>query len=327
MSLADCPNWLQPVFAKVMAQRAALPHALLFQGLPGLGQPALMQALAEALLCHRPGVGGAACGVCVSCQLLAAGNHPDLLWLRPGDDEESASNTRKSSSQIRIDAVRRLIETLTLVPHQGALRVVVIEPIDALNPAAANALLKTLEEPPPGNVLLLVNHASQRLLPTVRSRCVTVRLQRPAVDMGATDEGDAALSVFTGSPLPDPEQQAAWPVRKALLSMLERGRDLSLPAATRVAGLTLPLALDTLARWLHDLARVQAGGTPRFLPGHNDALQRIARQTSAVAVVHMAHRLQAWQRHAEHPLQLQLTLADILLEYRSELFPAPRSAA
>lgn len=328
---ASLPDWLAPHAARLLARRAAIPHALLLSGGAGVALDRLAEALAAGLLCDAPTTGGGPCGDCGACVLLAAGNHPDLLWLSPTEaDEESG---RKGSDQIRVEAVRQLIGTLALRPHHGAIRVSVIEPAEAMNVPTANALLKVLEEPQAGNVLVLISRRPLRLLPTLRSRCIELRVVRQGAvapgGIGGATPGDAAgveLAAFLRDPNPDESARNLWRAQRDLLEALGQGPRLPVAAATRTPGLTLPAALDVLSRWVHDLARVKAGGLPRFLPARAAILAEVATRADRQGLLHMARRLTEWQRHATHPLNLNLTLADILLEYRAELFPAARVA-
>jgi DNA polymerase-3 subunit delta' len=178
-------------------------HAWLFAGATGLGQRALAEAFRDALLCRETDPGSAhACGRCRSCVLLQAGTHPDALTVTPPPDKRT----------IGIDAVRELSERLALRPQHAAYQVVLLDPVEALTSAAANALLKTLEEPSAGSVLLLVSTQLERLLPTVRSRCQVrilrhppparaaawLKAQQPTVEPAAID---AALAAHGGAPL------------------------------------------------------------------------------------------------------------------------------
>ena len=186
-----------------------LPHALLLFGPPGVGKLALAERFAQLLLCeqrtgafHHEEGGRAPCGKCDGCRWFLAGNHPDARFLEPeavalalarpsslaeeGDDEQ-AKETKKPSVQIRIEQTRGLADFLNLASHRGGRRVAIIHPAEDMNAATANALLKNLEEPPPGAVFLLVSHRPARLLPTIRSRCVPVPV-----------------------PLPEPKAAAAW---------------------------------------------------------------------------------------------------------------------
>ena len=324
--LALLPDPLRTQRDRLLVARRTFPHALLLSGSEGAGLDRLAAGLAAGLLCDRLVATGGACGECGACRLLAAGNHPDLLWLSPAEADEAAG--RKASSQIRVEAVRQLISTLALSPHHGAVRVSVIQPAEAMNTVTANALLKVLEEPPASNVLLLISHRPLRLLPTIRSRCLQVRVA--PVDLAGARPADgvgADLLAFLRDPAPDASAQAVWPAQRALLDALARGERISILASSRIAGLTLPAALGALSRWVHDLARVQAGGAPRFLPSRAGEVAAVAARADLQGLLYMGQRLAEWQRHAEHPLIAGLTVADILLEYRAELFPPRRNAA
>ncbi len=168
--------WLAPLWGTLSGalQTQRLGHALLLVGPPLLGKRRLAETLAARLLCGEP-VDGAACGHCRSCRLLGAGSHPDLrtVGLLARDDG-------RLKTEIGVEQIRELAEWLALTPQFGRAQVALIEPADALNASAANALLKTLEEPLPGRYLLLVCSRPSKLPATIRSRCQ--RLQVPLPD-------------------------------------------------------------------------------------------------------------------------------------------------
>lgn len=174
-----------------------LPHAWLFGGTAGLGKRALAEHFAQTVLCEQQ----TACGECSSCRQFQAGAHPDFAHLTIPDDKKT----------IPIDAVRQLISRLTLTKSTSAWTVAIIEPAEAMNRNAANALLKTLEEPTPNTLLLLVTEQPAQLLPTIRSRCVQMRFSPPATDLAISwlqsavpslaDRADIALRYAGGAPL------------------------------------------------------------------------------------------------------------------------------
>ncbi len=180
-----------------------LPHALLIAGPAGLGKLTLARHLARRLMCVTPQA-DAACGRCRNCTLIAAGTHPDLL-------EETLQTNDKGDlrKEILIAQIRRLSEKLNLTPQIAAGQVTLIHPADAMNRNAFNALLKTLEEPPPGRYLILIANQPQRLPATIRSRCQWLHVELPARaealvwlrEQGANTElTEEALDAAQGNP-------------------------------------------------------------------------------------------------------------------------------
>jgi DNA polymerase-3 subunit delta' len=166
--------WQAPLWQQ-LSGRAEHAHAYLLQGPQGIGKRVLAERLMALLLCQAATTDP--CAACKSCRLLLAGSHPDHFILQPEEADKA----------ILVDQVRRLVEFVSQTAQLGGRKVVLIEPAEAMNLNAANALLKSLEEPSGNTVLLLVSHQSSRLLPTIRSRCV----QQPC-------------------PMPTPAQAAQW---------------------------------------------------------------------------------------------------------------------
>ena len=137
-------------------------HAYLFAGPTGIGKARAALVLAQALNCLEP---GGPCGLCAACDRIARDLHPDVLRVEP-------TGAARQITKESIDVVR---QRLTLPPHEGRARVIIIDEAERLNPTSANQILKTLEEPPPRTVFVLVSAAPEQLLPTIRSRCQRVR--------------------------------------------------------------------------------------------------------------------------------------------------------
>nr|WP_206768690.1 MULTISPECIES: DNA polymerase III subunit delta' [Pseudomonas] len=184
-----------------MAGRAQHAHAYLLHGPVGIGKRALAERLMASLLCQAPAASNA-CGECKSCLLLKAGSHPDNYVLEPEEADKA----------IKVDQVRDLVSFVVQTSQMGGRKVVLIEPVESMNINAANALLKSLEEPSGDTVLLLVSHQPSRLLPTIKSRCVQQTCPLPSEAMSlqwlakalpdsSDEERVELLTLAAGSPL------------------------------------------------------------------------------------------------------------------------------
>lgn len=181
-----------------------LPHALLICGARGVGKRRLADWLAARVLCADPGEDGTACGRCRECVLRLAGTHPDLWRTEPG---ERADGRRRQD--IVIEQIRELGARLAAAGQRSGSCVAIVDPADRLTPPAANAFLKTLEEPGAGRLLILVADEAAWVPATIRSRCARIELRAPPralahswlVERGLTPELAAeALSLAEGSP-------------------------------------------------------------------------------------------------------------------------------
>jgi DNA polymerase-3 subunit delta' len=170
--------WHAQDWQRLLARRAQdrLPHALLLSGAAGLGKRAFAAAFVATLLCERRGEHdeGLACGQCRACALLEAGSHPVSVRVTLELRDVGAPRT-----EITVDQIRVLGERLALTPQFGGLQIVLIDPADAMNASAANALLKTLEEPTPATVIALIADRPARLPATIRSRCQRIDFHLP----------------------------------------------------------------------------------------------------------------------------------------------------
>jgi len=231
MDLTVLP-WHQQAWNRLIAAADSdrCPHAILVSGSPGTGVVEFTLNLAARLLCERPPADAVCCGKCRPCELHAAGSHPDYFRLDP--DPESKSEL------IKIDQVRELIYFMHLSRQFARSRVAVIIPADGMNRSAANALLKTLEEPPPASVIILATHRPASLPITVRSRCRIVHLH----------ESQSAETVrWLEQRIGNPETPAA--------DLLRHARGAPLLAATLAEG----GALSTRIEVLEDLAQLRRG--------------------------------------------------------------------
>jgi DNA polymerase III subunit delta' len=256
------PPWLTAEMRTLAAAYAAgrLPHALLIHEAPGAGGEWLAGWITQLVLCLHPQ--SAPCGQCVPCKWVAQGQHPDFLALRP----------LEQSRQIRIEQVRELAQELALTAHQGRYKVGLLSPADALNRFAANALLKTLEEPPPRTLLMLVATQPSRLPATILSRCQRVRVRAPEREQavawlkatrGESDWG-AVLDVLGEAPMLAAEADAAVVVQtgremRRALDEAAAGEGDPVATAERWSRSELSLRLRCIETWLTERIRDRFG--------------------------------------------------------------------
>ncbi len=340
----DLLPWLAPALTRGLALRA---HALLLHGPGPVGQLDLGLALARGWLCETAESvrGEPACGQCHSCRLMDARSHPDFLLLMPqalreslgwwaadeGDEGSGAKASKaKPSREIRIDAVRSAIDWGHKTATRGRAKVILIHPAQALNAVAANALLKTLEEPAGRLRLVLTANDPEELLPTVRSRCQRLPIALPARELAlawlaeqGVDPAHVLLSAAGGQPLEalalrdDGIDAAAW---QALPVAVRRGQ------AAAVAEWPLARLIDALQKLCHDLLllRTVPGIEPRYFEAA--VLQPLLEGAlpSAGSLAQWAADLVHAARHDEHPWHAGLR-SEALLAQGARLWQTPRS--
>ncbi len=335
--------WHQPQWRELLQRKAALPHALLFRGREGIGKLDFVRKLAQSLACERAATDGAACGECQSCRWFAASSHPDYRELQPealraaesqsdpldsSESEQPAAGKRKPSQEIRVEDVRGLQDFINLTAHRRGGKTIVFYPAETLNPNAANALLKNLEEPPPGTRFMLIAHRPSYLPATIISRCQQVALPTPQVatagqwllEQGITNPalslaqtGNAPLAALA---LEDGE---FWIQRKTLLDSLAAPMLDALTLAEQVREFPVARLLGWLQRWTYDLLSTRSGGKVRYNPDFETALTRIAGCLRAADLARYHRQLVRQQRNVNHPLNARLFIEELLLSYAALL--------
>ncbi len=337
--------WQQRDWTQLQQMRERLPHAILLHGPEGTGKVAFAHAFAASLLCESPQSTGEACGSCASCGWFAQYSHPDFRRLRPEalDAEEAdeaaeagagagaddgggkKSSGKPPSKDIRIEQVRALASFMNVSTHRSGLRIVLLYPAEALNSASANALLKTLEEPPPDTLFLLVTHRIDRLLPTILSRCRKFAMAAPdtasALDwLQAEGVKDAQrwLAEQGGAPLAAlaAAQGESSAERDELLALLAKPeRALALVVADRLQKAPLSQLVAWLQRWLYDLVSLKLGGRVRYFPHQQKQLAALASRVTAEQLQQALREAGARRAVADHPLSARLFIEDMLLAY------------
>lgn len=327
--------WLSETWARLVAGKDRLPNALLLYGRSGIGKFDFALDLAKALLCENQLQSGEACGQCGSCGWLQAGVHPDFRLLEPeaqseaigdGEGAEPAKPSDKKASQfITVAQVRELADFVNLSTHRNGLRIVLVRPAEAMNIHAANALLKTLEEPPAHTLFILVAHQLQRLLPTVRSRCQMIGMPLPESAMAenwlrerGVGDPSGSLSQAGGAPLAaldlsDSDYQQKRGQVMESLGVPDRLDPLALAELGEKLG--LPDMILWLQQWVIDLISLGLVGRPRYQAQPSDAMRRLANTINLIELFQFQQELSVVQRTLQHPLNGRLVLEQLLFSY------------
>lgn len=320
-------SWQQEDFQRLSQRAQRLPHALLLTGAAGIGKRGFARALAQGLLCEKQPTPLMACGQCEACHWFEAGNHPDFRLLQPEiaeTDDEAEPTDKKKKRDISIAQIRSLAEFINISSHRNGVKVVLLQPAEAMNVSAANALLKSLEEPPPLTHFVLVADRPSLLPATIRSRCQQLPLRPPSkqeamawlADNGG-EQPELALAQAGGAPLQALELDTPehWKVRRQFLDGLTSPHYDAVGLAERFVEQPIPQLIGWLQRWLYDLGRVSLGQRPRYNPDCAPALTATAARANNLEVLRYLREVVRLQRIVHHPLNARLLLEDLLLRY------------
>jgi DNA polymerase III subunit delta' len=323
------PPWLEEPLIKLLQSRQG--HALLLHGAAGVGQFELAMATAQAWLCEQNAVVSdaiqPACGHCASCHLFQAHTHPDFSLLVPEalrehlgwEMEEGAAASDKASAakpskDIKVEAVRQAVAFAQTTSARGRAKVLLVHPAERMNTVAANALLKTLEEPPGQTRFVLSSAAADALLPTIRSRCQAQAMPLPDVDTACSwlsSQGVADPDILLAAAGGQPQEALEWfdeGITAAQLQTLPRL--LTTGAAGVLLDWSLPRVVETLQKVCHDAMRLAAGASPRYF-ARSSWPNQVTFDMAALSA--WSRDLQAAARHAEHPWSAPLALQALVL--------------
>ena len=326
---ADTPAWITDQTRNLLAQRG---HAWLLSGPAGLGQYALALGLVKAWLCEQPQADGA-CGQCASCHAIDVRTHADLCILMPETwmlelgwplSEKAQADLddkkRKPSKEIRIEAMRDAVDFSQRTSARGRGKAVLVYPAEDMNAFTANALLKTLEEPPGDVRFVLASEAAHQLLPTIRSRCLVHTMVWPDASsslawLGAQglDTAQAAIAL---------RAQGGRP--QAALHWAQSGQDIAhwaaLPQALARGDLqavrdwTPQQVLSAQQQLCHDLMALAVNGQPRFFSAKD-----LRNGTSLAVLSQWAKSLQMHRRTMDHPFNPGLFIEALMAEAHTVL--------
>ncbi len=305
-------------------RQGKLAHAVLLSGAQGLGKRQFAEQFAESLLCHDKGENAAACGQCRACLLLKAGSHPDIKYIEPEEEGKA----------IKVDQVRALTDfTVLSAQFDQGYKVVLIGPAENMNRAAANSLLKTLEEPAENTILLLYTHAPQRLLATIKSRCQRLNFVAPTYTLStewlkqqSVANAEQWLEIADGAPIAalnlarnDDESIASRYESglDTLEALQSRQRDPVSIAAEWQKKDSLR-AVKWLTNWVMDIIRLAQGGSVASLscPSQQSRLTSLANRLDVDGLhAYLAHLYEASRLLGTTQVNQQLLLEEILIRW------------
>lgn len=311
---------------------AALPHALLMNGPEGLGKEQFARAFSQALLCEAKRPDGEACQNCPACVMFNAGTHPDFQRIAPEEEGKA----------IGIDQMREMIAWIALKSHAAGYKIALVTPAERMTIEAANALLKTLEEPPAHSLLILIASRPALLPATVRSRCQRVQftppITAPALDLarawlnqqlGDAQSAGPLLALAGGAPLRALRyaQEGMLEQRARLFhDLLRLAHGEADPVALAAAWLTgtvngdLKQVIHALSDWVADMLRLQAAAqAPLNHPDLRPGLALLAGACPGRRLYAYLDQISETARLLDRPLNAQLQLEDLLIAWPAKV--------
>lgn len=334
-------RWQHKLWQKLTHHSQSGTNALLLKGRAGIGKLDFALNLAKFRLCENPSLTGEACGTCLSCGWFEKGGHPDFYQVSPeasanlsgevavaADSNESVSKVKskkKTNQQINIAQIRALSDFVYMTGHQRGQRIIIICPAEAMNAAAANALLKKLEEPPGHVLFILVVHRPQHLPATIRSRCQLINMPLPDIvqatrwlEQQGVNAPEACLAAASFAPLlaltfNDPNYVAQ---HDAFIEQISAPREISpIELAEKMQQSDLPTVVSWMQKWCYDLLSYCLTGKIRYHLSRVAVIRALASSIETKALTAFLRMLLFSQQLARHPLNPRLFLEEIFFNY------------
>lgn len=321
--------WQNALWRNLNQNRPKLHHAFLMYGRAGVGKYDFALNFSQSLLCSNKNEDGHACQQCSSCHWFKDESHPDFRLIAPeqsdsADEDAVITKKTKKKTQISVAQIRELSDFLSLSSHQSnGVRIVLIQPAEALNLASGNALLKMLEEPAPDVVFILIAHQLQRLLPTIISRCQKIRMPIPdqtqALDwLYAKNVSNAAqqLAYMDGSPVKVFNEQADFEYLRQIWAQLALGQRMEpqLAAPMLISG-SVEVGIMAIQKWVYDIMAIKLSHHVRYHLQHLSVLQALAEKVNLIKLFDFQKKTNELRKLAAHPLNHELQMESLLLEY------------
>lgn len=331
--------WQEDIWQHMQGLRTRLPNALLLKGAEGIGKLDLALNFAQSILCDAPDTAGIACQNCPSCHWFSQESNPDFRLIQPdalsiSEETPEKESGKKASREISVDQIRALSNFVNLSAHSGGYRVVLIHPAEAMNNNAANALLKSLEEPTDKLLFILVTNKPQQLLPTILSRSLSLAVPMPSrehsvawLKQQGVQDTTAVLAQTGFAPLTalywsgdgtGPDE------RKLMLEAVKQTVKFDAVAlADQIQKVAPVQVIHFLQQWCYDLVSFKMAGTIRYNLEQIDLIEKNSKSISLQLLLRYIKELQLAKREAFHSLNPKLLFESILLNYQQLLQTKP----
>jgi len=340
-------SWQHKLWQKLTQSHHASAHALLLKGRVGIGKLDFALNIAKFRLCENPSPIGEACGKCLSCGWFEQGGHPDFYQIAPeassnlsgkaavatGKDEFASNikSKKKPNQQISIAQIRALSDFVYMTGHQRGQRIVLICPAETMNAAAANALLKKLEEPPLHVLFILVAHRPQHLPATIRSRCQLINMPIPDIAQATcwlkqqgVNKPEVCLAAASFAPLLALtfNEQSYVTQHDAFVEQISTPQKISpIELAEKMQQSDLSAVVSWMQKWCYDLLSFCLTGRIRYHLSKVTAIRSLAPTIDIKALVAFLRTLLSSQQLSHHPLNPRLFLEEIFFTYAALMVP------
>ena len=319
--------WTAGAWQQLIARRESLPQALLIHGPRGIGKLELARRFAQLILCETAGA-TSPCEKCDGCRWFLAGQHPDFRQIEPEsmsasielpEDAPAPSKAAKPSQEIKVDQVRELADFLNIGSHRGKRRLALFHPAEDMNGNAANSLLKSLEDPASGACFILISNNPRHLIPTIRSRCISLPVGMPdkAAAIAWIEQAQVVnaadwLAFAGGAPLlaMDCAQSDRGEQIGQVVGLLRQGGREGLLAWPATDREHIEILSEVLQKWAYDQAFASFSGKRRFFSPVSDEL--VPTTQKGQAWLRFARDAGRYRLAATHPLNPKLFAADLI---------------
>ena len=334
--------WQNEIWKILTKNKSSIGHAILLKGKKGIGKLEFAKSLAKSLLCEDLLSENQACGSCSGCRWFEQAGHPDFYLVEPEalsetlgeskDRSSSAKLKKKPSKQVSVAQIRALNDVVNMSSHRNGYKIVIINPAEAMNVAAANALLKNLEEPPPQTLFILVTHRPYHILPTIHSRCRQIAMPVPdfnlAIDWLEKQDIEGAedsLAAFGYAPLAALEynngdyrlEHESFINNISVLNGLN-----PILLAEELQKSDLPTTISWLQKWCYDLMSCRTTGKIRYHLSMQARIEELVPKIDPLKLAGYLRNLIDMQRLAHHTLNPRLFLEEAFISYAMLMAPA-----